>query len=207
MRRLFFAAVVTLCLVATFVPSTAAQASSRSPIGITPIEATFYQDSFLTDYETTITGDPSAVAAHIKIVWSLKLELVDKAGTPDPEMTATGMSSGAAVDPGCTNHGNLQQTTHVVLADVADTKIGKLTAFIWHHPDAADSIPEGWFHCDHELQGPHGHQGLITVVVSVGNWKCTATFKGTHTSLTASPGQPNPNVKNGTASEPTCLKS
>jgi hypothetical protein len=206
-RRLLSSVIVPLCLVATFVPSTAAQAASKSPIDITPIKATFNQDYFLTDYETTITGEPSAVSAHLKIVWSIKLELVDKAGTPDPEMTAMGMPSGAAVDLGCTNHGDLQQTTHVELSDVEAAKIGRLTTFLWHHPDAADSVPEGWYHCDHELQGPHGHQGLITVAVSVGSWKCVATFKGTHSSLATPANQADPNVKNGTASEPKCTKS
>jgi len=27
--------------------------------------------------------------------------------------------------------------------------------------------------------GPHGHQGLITISVSDGHWRCTATYKGT----------------------------
>jgi len=47
--------------------------------------------------------------------------------------------------------------------------------------------------------GPHGHQGLITVVVADKEWECTATFKGTDSSTANS-------VKNGTASEPKCSK-
>jgi hypothetical protein len=197
------AAIVPMCLVAAFAPSTVARASSKSPIEISPIKAEFEQPYFRTLYETTVKGHSSVVGAEIKIVWSLKLELVDKAGAPDPET----VPSGAAVDLGCTNHGLLKQNTHLDLNLIEATKIGRLTTFIWHHPDPPNSVPEGWYHCDHMLQGPHGHQGLITVTVSVGNWKCVATYKGTHSSLATPLGTPDPNVKNGTASEPTCLKT
>ena len=47
--------------------------------------------------------------------------------------------------------------------------------------------------------GPHGHQGLITVVVADKDWSCTATYKGTLSSTAAS-------LTNGTASEPMCSK-
>jgi hypothetical protein len=197
---------VPLSLLAALPSGGAASANSKSPIEISPITAEFSQDYFLTDYQATIKGDSSAASVDLKIVWSLKLELVDKAGTPDPEMTEMGMSSGAAVDLGCTNHGNLKQVTHIELGEQL-AKVGRLSTFLWHHPDAADSVPEGWYHCDHELQGPHGHQGLITVTVSVGSWKCVATYEGTHSSLATPAGEVNPNVKNGTASEPKCSKT
>jgi len=44
---------------------------------------------------------------------------------------------------------------------------------VWHHADS-----DG---CNHELQGPFGHQGTVTVIVSDGTWDCTATYDGTVT--------------------------
>jgi hypothetical protein len=207
------AVIAAMCLVAAFVPSTVAQAGSKSPVDISPISAEFQQVLFQTKYYTEVIVDSSAASAGLKITWSITLELVDKAGAPDPEMTAEGMASGAEVDPGCTNHGVMKQTTDYTKAQLeadhpySPTQYRVAEAFVWRHPDAEDSDPKGWFHCDHELQGPHGHQGLITEVVSFGKWTCVATFKGTHSSLETPRGSPNRNVKNGTASEPTCSKT
>lgn len=47
--------------------------------------------------------------------------------------------------------------------------------------------------------GPHGHQGLVKIVVADKEWECTETFKGTNSSTAQS-------VKDGTASEPKCAK-
>jgi hypothetical protein len=47
--------------------------------------------------------------------------------------------------------------------------------------------------------GPHGHQGLFTVLVADKDWSCAATYKGTLSSTA-------PSAKNGTASEPKCSK-
>jgi hypothetical protein len=206
MRRFLVAAMVPVCLVASFIPSTAAHASSKSPIELSPIEGYFLQNLYETTYHERIKF-ATPTKATVKVVWTLKLELVDKAGTPDPEMTASGMASGAAVDVGCSNHGILETTSDLVFDNHYDYTYGRTATFQWHHPDAQDSDPEGWYHCDHALQGPHGHQGLITVVATYEGWKCVATFKGTHSSLIPKRGKPNPNVKNGTASEPTCSKS
>ena len=68
--------------------------------------------------------------------------------------------------------------------------------FTWHHPNGA---PTDKYHCDHTKMGPHGHQGLITVLVSDGVWECRATYKGTETSKRSS-------VRDGTVSEPVCKK-
>jgi hypothetical protein len=206
MRKWFSAAIIPLCLVVAFVPSTVAQAGSKSPIEISPIIAVFDQPKYETGYHTLIKVDSPAAIIDLKVTWSLKLELVDKVGAPDPAMTASGMSSGADVDPGCNNHGVLGHTGIVKLGPRAATKYATNWYFYWHHPDATNSDPVGYYHCNHALQGPHGHQGLITVVVSDGTWDCSATFKGTYSSLVAPPGEENPNVKNGTASEPECFK-
>jgi hypothetical protein len=202
MRRSISAAFFSICLVVTFVPSTAASANS-SPIEITPITGVFHPSLFETTYHTLITfNEPLLGEAtdDVRVEWTLKLELVDKAGAPDP----TTLGSGAAVDIGCTNHG-VEEKTEVVT--FRHKEYLRTSFFEWHHPDAANSDPVGWYHCNHELQGPHGHQGLITLVISDAKWRCVATFKGTHSSiLNTNPHVPNPNVKNGTASEPTCRR-
>jgi len=168
----------------------AAPAAPHPSISIGPIDADFMPAQRQTYYSVQrfhLNGKPEAVT----VTWTLKLELVDKAGAPDPATPG----SGAAVDLGCTNAGvgtNEPQK--------ATVERGHQTpAFIWHHPDAVASIPPGKYHCDHADMGPHGHQGLITVVVADKEWECTATFKGTESSTANS-------VKNGTASEPKCSK-
>jgi hypothetical protein len=44
---------------------------------------------------------------------------------------------------------------------------------VWHHA-ASDG-------CNHELEGPNGHQGEITVLVLDGKFKCKATYAGSNT--------------------------
>jgi hypothetical protein len=216
-RRSISAVAVVICLVAVFVPGTAANAKNDtsdagSPLYISPIEAKFFQAFYLTDYWTDILLRGSQVkgSADVKVVWTLDLQLVDKAGTPDPEMTAMGLPSGAAVDRGCTNHGDDKQFETITFNDKSEQLDGDYTEdthrFAWHHPDAQDSHPVGWYHCNHALQGPHGHQGLITVTVSTGKWQCVADFKGTHTSVPYNGTGVNPNVEDGTASKPLCTK-
>ena len=168
----------------------AAPAAPHPSISIGPIDADFMPAQRQTYYSVQrfhLNGKPEAVT----VTWTLKLELVDKAGAPDPATPG----SGAAVDLGCTNAGvgtNEPQK--------ATVERGHQTpAFIWHHPDAIASIPPGKYACDHADMGPHGHQGLITVVVADKEWECTATFKGTDSSTANS-------VKNGTASESKCSK-
>jgi hypothetical protein len=200
------AVIIPVSLVAAFAPINGADAISKSPIKLEPIVAVFEQNFYRTEYITALQVPTPAASAGLDITWKLKLELVDKAGAPDPEMTASGLSSGAAVDPGCTNHGVLEQTDHVTKSELDAHKGVASGHFLWHHPDPLDSDPAGWYHCNHMLQGPHGHQGLITVVVSYGSWSCSATFKGTHSSLFAPLNKPNPDVTNGTASEPMCFK-
>ena len=78
--------------------------------------------------------------------------------------------------------------------------------FVWHHPSPPDSNPPGRYHCNHLDEGPRGHQGLVSVIVSNKSWKCTATYKGTESSLPTKVNEPNMNVRNATASEPTCMK-
>jgi hypothetical protein len=50
---------------------------------------------------------------------------------------------------------------------------GSPSKAVWHHADS-----DG---CNHAVEGPHGHEGTVTVVVSDGTWNCTATYLGTNT--------------------------
>ena len=187
-------AVAALAIVATgaallAAPVAAAPASPKPSISISSIDADFIPAQRETYYSIRRLhlGKPEAVT----VTWTLKLELVDKAGAPDPATPG----SGAGVDLACTNAGvgtNEPQKTTV--------QPGHQTpAFIWHHPDPQASIPPGKYGCNHADMGPHGHQGLITVVVADKQWECTATYKGTISSTAQS-------VKNGDASEPKCKK-
>src|SRR5450755_4765632 len=129
-------------------------------------------------------------ATNLTISWSLSLQLVDPVGAPDPATP----SSGAAVDYGCNNAGVGTPNPLIVMDPIGGSNLYKTTNFFdWHHPDAANSMPPGMYACDHLDQGPSGHQGLITLVVSDGTWQCTGTYKGTHASDANS-------VTNGTSS-------
>jgi hypothetical protein len=186
-------AAIAVCAFVVFAASAVARPGTEPSFSIGPIQATFDPLRRETGYAVsryTVKGRTTV----LHVTWTLHLELVDKAGAPDPGTPG----SGAAVDLGCTNDG----------VGVHEPKFGAVQPnlddvfpgfFVWHHPDAADSIPPGRYHCNHLEMGPHGHQGLITVVVENNKWKCTATYKGTNSSTKES-------VKDGTASTPKCVK-
>ena len=176
-----------------FVGSSAVARPGSPPahsISIDPIGATFVPAARETRYYVSryhVNGKPTAVT----VTWTLHLQLVDKAGAPDPGTPG----SGAAVDLGCTNAGVGASEPQKTTVEVGRTT----TSFVWHHPDAADSVPAGRYHCDHADMGPHGHQGLVKVVAADKEWECTATYEGTNSSTAKS-------VEDGTASEPRCAK-
>jgi hypothetical protein len=168
--------------------SASSPARQQASISIGPIDAYFIPAMRATEYRVAryhLNGKPEKVT----VSWKLTLELVDKAGAADPGTPG----SGAAVDVGCTNAG--VGTPHPATTIVESGH--QTTGFTWHHPDAADSVPPGKYHCDHNDMGPHGHQGLITVVVADKDWSCMATYKGTNSSTGKS-------VADHTASEPRC---
>jgi hypothetical protein len=187
-------AALAACVFAVSASSAVAQPGAEPEFSIGPVHATFDPARRETTYAVsrfTIKGKSTA----LNVIWTLKLELVDKAGAPDPGTAG----AGAAVDVGCSNDGvGVQKPRYSVVQP--NLGGGFVDDFlVWHHPDAADSVPPGRYHCNHLEMGPHGHQGLITVEVSDNTWKCTATYKGTNSSTRES-------VKDGTASEPTCGK-
>jgi len=165
--------------------------NSKLTFGITRISAHFDSAERATTYRATWGSLNKSKTTKVTVTWTLTLKLVDPAGAP----AAGEPGSAAAVDLGCTNDsvglpGHEQTSVETVVP---------YFSFTWHHPDAADSSPPGKYHCNHAEMGPHGHQGLIRVIVSDKNWTCTATYKGTNSSTAASD-------KDGTASFPTCKK-
>jgi hypothetical protein len=188
MRTAAALVILSVCAAALVSSTTVAQAKPAPTISIGPIVATFIPAKRETRYSVSrfhLNGKPETVT----VTWTLKLELVDKAGTPDPATPG----SAAAVDLGCTNAG---VGTHEPQKTVVE-RGRQTTYFVWHHPDADASIPSGKYNCDHADMGPHGHQGLITVVVADKDTECTATYGGTLSSMATS-------VDSGTASEPKC---
>ena len=158
-----------------------------------PIQATFEQAVFGTHYDAVLdTPDLTSLGSPVTFSWTIQLTLVDSAGAPNP----TNPGSGAAVDSACTNAGDGTSAPSVQSMSAATHLDSKFT---WFHPDPASSTPAGKYGCDHTKEGPSGHQGLVTVVVSDGKWQCTAQYKGTNSSDATS-------VSGGIASEPVCLK-
>jgi hypothetical protein len=158
-----------------------------------PIKASFEQVVFGTHYDAIFDApSPTAVGSPVTFSWTIELTLVDSAGAPSP----TNPGSGAAVDPACTNAGDGTSAPSVQTKSAAAHLD---STFTWFHPDPASSTPAGKYACDHTKEGPSGHQGLVTVVVSDGKWQCTAQYKGTNSSDATS-------VASGIASEPVCLR-
>jgi hypothetical protein len=166
---------------------------------INPINADFIPALRETEYSFTLSHyDMSLTYAEpTSVEWRLQLELVDRAGAPN--LGTPG--SGAAVDLGCTNNG-----VGIPDPEKVPVKEGQRTwHFVWHHPDAADSVPLGLYHCNHLEMGPRGHEGLITVTVKGKGWECTASYKGTNSSTAQSEAETIRGVvKDVTATYPDC---
>jgi hypothetical protein len=167
---------------------------------INPITAVFVpalretQYSFhLSHYDMSLTyAEPTSVE------WSLHLELVDKSGAPNPGTAG----SGAAVDYGCNNAGvGIPESEKMAVKPSQSS-----WTFVWHHPDAVDSVPTGRYHCNHLDMGPRGHQGLVSVVVRGKGWECTESYKGTNSSTAQGEAETIRGVvKDVTASYPDCF--
>ena len=57
--------------------------------------------------------------------------------------------------------------------------------FVWYHGDKGAYPDDASYGCVHRLMGAHGHQGVVSVVVSDGVWHCDASIKGSNLSTTA----------------------
>jgi hypothetical protein len=177
----------------TPVPTTAA----GTPTGvsdvkwsISPLVATFDSSCYCTHYAVTIAlpGLSGGFNDQWRLSWTIALTLVDAPGAADPETPG----SAASIDEGCTNNGKGTPAPQLDVVELGPYSSTGHT-FTWYHPDAGVAPPgdaAGVFHCDHSKQGPHGHQGVVKVVVQHGAQQCFASFDGTHSGTGTDPGQP-----------------
>jgi hypothetical protein len=191
-------------VVITPIAGTPTPGLSVVPWSVGPIQAQFNPACFCTTYSIDILSpDRITFTNDWQVVWKLKLTLVDQAGAPDPSTPG----SAAGVDGACDNAGlgtANPVTDHVSLT--FKTQNGKdvqggTDAFVWHHPDPTSTPPgyqAGYFHCNHLLQGPLGHQGAISVTITHGTQKCTDSYFGSHSGLSTDKNQP---------AAPACFKS
>jgi len=113
-------------------PAAPSAPSANTPPKLTPIQATFVQKAFATNYTASATD---ADGDKLKLSWQL---------------------SAPAADPKCNKFATLSPTKA-----------------IWHHGDQ-----DG---CNHAVQGPRGHRGVVRFFVSDGLWTCTEIYDGTIT--------------------------
>jgi hypothetical protein len=149
---------------------------------ISPIDAVFSQDCHCTDYQVTVFVAHAIATTDWTVSWSLALSLVDPKGAPDPQAAG----SGAALDAGCNNNGAGTKSLATSTLRFSGDESQQNTSFTWYHPDAAVTPPgyaAGTFHCNHRLQGPRGHQGIVVVLVSHGVLICRAEYQGTHSGM------------------------
>jgi hypothetical protein len=164
---------------------------------ISPIDAVYSQDCHCTDYQVTVFVAHAIGTTDWTVSWSLSLSLVDHKGAPDPQVAG----SGAALDPGCNNNGAGTKSLATSGLRFSGDESQQNTSFTWYHPDATvapPGYPAGTFHCNQSLQGPHGHQGLVVVLVRHGALICRAEYQGTHTGMSTDGNQFGP---------PTCYAS
>ncbi len=147
---------------------------------ISPISATFDQGCYCTTYDVVITTLHEQYDTW-RVTWTLTLVVVPgDSGLGDPGTPG----SMAAVDGGCTNAGK-GVTTPVVdstrlRANATRNSSSGDDSFTWTHPDPHVIEP---YACNHASQGPHGHEGIIKVVVAHGAQTCTVAYYGTHTGM------------------------
>jgi hypothetical protein len=163
---------------------------------ISPISATFDQACYCTTYDVGITT-LRYVTSTWRVTWTISLVVVPgDAGLGDPGT----LGSMAAIDGGCTNAGKGVSSPVVDQVDLHATNTGGDggDSFTWVHPDPHVIEP---YACNHGAQGPHGHEGIIKVVVAHGAQQCVASYFGTHTGMSTDT-QPSGHQQPGA---PTCV--
>jgi hypothetical protein len=106
----------------------------------------------------------------------------------DPE----GSPPNANFDPTCTN-AELPKGTVVEGAAGASGVVyywSGLKDFVWYHGDPGVYTDNPQYGCNHQAEGPSGHQGIVTLIVDDSApgakypaWVCQANYYGTNTGL------------------------
>lgn len=163
-----------------------ARAAGRPPKpSVSPIFAVFLPPKLATKY--TINAKASG-SGKLTFRWTLTLEQIDPDKSSPEGFQSSNASqpdySSAAFDPRCNNS---------LLPDGRQTSASGSKAvyvwselqdeFTWYHGDVG-SYPGSTYGCDHKKMGARGHQGIVTVAVTEGNWVCTASIEGTNLSPT-----------------------
>lgn len=163
--------------------ATAAARPPKPPLS--PIFAVFIPGELATRYSVNAT--PGGGAPLPTFRWTLTLKQVDPDKSSPPGFQSSDplapLYASAGLDPSCNNSllPNGQQTTSrdgstaYVWSDLSN----ELT---WFHGDKG-SYPGSNYGCDHTKMGERGHQGIVTVEITQGNWVCSASIDGTNLSL------------------------
>lgn len=125
-------------------------------------------------------------SGKLTLRWTLTLEQIDPdksspAGFQSSNANAPEYSS-AGFDPRCNNSllPDGRQTA-ATGSKAVYTWSDLAEEFIWYHGDVG-SYPGSTYGCDHKKMGARGHQGIVTVTVTDGQWFCTASIEGTNLS-------------------------
>jgi hypothetical protein len=160
------------------------RAAGRPPKpSVSPIFALFLPPKLATQY---MISAKASDGGKLTFRWTLTLEQID----PDKSSAAGFQSSNAsqpdyssaAFDPKCNNSllPDGRQTA-ATGSKAVYTWSDLAEEFIWYHGDV-DSYPGSTYGCDHKKMGARGHQGIVTVTVTDGQWVCTASIEGTNLS-------------------------
>jgi hypothetical protein len=160
---------------------TKSEETTAGPISVSSIKAVFIEKKLATEYSVDVT-DVSQGKKKVD-VWTLKLSLVDPAGSEPPGNAA----SHAAVDLTCDNAivpkgaGYFPPPEGTVRELITWTDLGE--DFIWYHGDKGAYNPSP-YGCDHTRMGPSGHQGIVDLQLTSndGNWSCSVAINGTNLS-------------------------
>jgi hypothetical protein len=159
------------------------KAATRPPKPqVSPIFAVFLPPLLATKYSVNAT--PRGGAPLPSFRWTLTLKQIDPdksspAGFQSSDPLAPNYAS-AGLDPGCNNSllPNGQTTTNSD-GNAAYVWSALSNEFTWFHGDKG-AYPGSTYGCDHTKMGERGHQGIVTVKVTEGNWVCTASIDGTN---------------------------
>lgn len=161
-------------------PAVPTPPAESSTLTLSPISSVFDPSRLATVYTvqaSTTTG------AKIDTTWELELHVLpEDAGKGAPGEP----DSRAGVDAGC-NNALLTEGQKSGSNSYLWTREG--LKFVWFHGDKGSYKGET-YGCQHQLMGPHGHQGTVTITATDGRWTCTASADGTNLSTTPVTGEP-----------------